>query len=78
MKYALDELRKQGFNINSNTGAIALQNAISNGYFDAVKLLMENGMRISQKDIKNAKEMRRYGRSVARQHDIAGYLEKFL
>ena len=67
MQFLLDYLEIHDLN---SFGRRALYEAISHGHINAVKFLVENGMRILESNIENAEDHGKY--------DIAEYLRKFV
>ena len=70
MKFALNNLKEEGFDINVYTGHQAMTNAIFYGHISAIDFLIENGMTIDTKFVKYAETLGKY--------DIAEYLRKFV
>ena len=70
MKFALDKLRMEGFNLNSFVGRLILRSAIRNGHIKVIKFLIENGMVISRNDALYARDIEKL--------QVAKYLEDFL
>ena len=69
MIFSLEILKnREGFDLNSYNGDMALLLAIKNGHLNAVKFLIENGFRIDQSHVQYARREGTY--------DIVNYLEQ--
>ena len=69
MKFALDLLKSQGWNINPN-GYSILYRAILNEQFAAIDFLVQNGLIIDRDDIQYAENIKKY--------EVARYLQNFM
>ena len=69
MKFALDLLKFEGWNINPN-GYSILRRAILNEQFAAIDFLVQNGLIIDRDDIQYSENVKKY--------EVAKYLQNFL
>ena len=69
-KFALDLLKSQGLDINTDGFHLILYIAIDNEQFAAIDLLIQNGLRIERDDIEYAENRKKY--------EVARYLQNFM